>query len=58
MFPLKKEMVREAVEKTEEEIDFILLDWKGLGNKEEREKILKILDEFYLQYKKTGEISK
>ena len=30
--------------KTKEEIDFVLLDWKGIGNAEERERIIKILD--------------
>ena len=54
--PLKEEMVLEAIEKTEEEVDFIVLDWKGLGREDEREKILRILDKNYLQYKKLNEI--
>ncbi len=56
--PLTEEMIKEAVEKTEEEIDFILLDWKGLTNAEERQRILQILDKLYLKYKKTSEIKK
>ncbi len=58
VFPLKKEMIEEAIRKTEEEVDFILLDWKGLGNSEQRKRVLQILDDFYLQYRKTGEIKK
>ncbi|MFH1310819.1 MAG: D-aminoacyl-tRNA deacylase [Nanoarchaeota archaeon] len=58
VFPLTEEMVKEALEKTEEEIDFILLDWKGLGRAEHRQKILDILDKLYVQYRKTSEISK
>jgi len=51
-------MVKEAIEKTEEEIDFVLLDWKGLGNEEHRKKVKEILDKLYLNSKKTSEISK
>jgi len=58
MLPLTEEMIKEALEKTQEEIDFVLLDWKGLGNAEERKRILSILDKLFLQYKRTGEISK
>lgn len=56
--PLKEEMIKEAIEKTTEEVDFVVLDWKGLGNKEQREQILEILDRNYIQYKKTGDIDK
>jgi len=58
VFPLTEEMVKEAIEKTDEEIDFALLDWKGLGNAEQRNKILEILDKLYVSYKKTSNISK
>lgn len=58
IFPLTKEMVDEAIEKTQEEVDFILVDWKGLGNAEQKQQVLDVLDKFYLQYKKTGDISK
>ncbi|MEX0932921.1 MAG: D-aminoacyl-tRNA deacylase [Candidatus Pacearchaeota archaeon] len=54
--PLTKEMVLEAVKKTEEEVDFALLDWKGLGKTEQRNEIIKILEENYIQWKKTGDI--
>lgn len=57
-FPLTYEMVREAMEKTEEELDLILLDWKGLGNAESRNKVIDILDRLYIQYRKTSQISK
>lgn len=57
-FPLSEEMIKEAIQKTEEEIDFVLLDWKGIGNKEERDRILEILGRWYLQYKKISDIKK
>ncbi len=57
-FPLTEEMVQEAIAGTEEDIDLILLDWKGLGNSEQREQIMSVVDKFYIQKKKTSEISK
>ena len=56
--PLTEEMVQEAIAGTEEDIDFILLDWKGLGNAEQKQQALNVLDKFYIQKKKTSEISK
>lgn len=58
VFPLTREMVEEAIQKTDEEVDFILLDWKGLGNSEMKNQVVEVLKNFYLQTKKTGEISK
>ncbi len=57
-FPLSEEMVKEAIEKTEEEIDFALLDWKGLGNSEQRQKVVEILDKLYIRYEKTSDVKK
>ena len=57
-FPFTEEMIKEAIEKTDEEIDFVLLDWKGLGSAEQRQKIIEILDGLYINYKKTSDVSK
>ncbi len=57
-FPLTEEMVTEAIKKTEEELDFALLDWKGLGTAEQRQKVIEILDKLYVNYKKTSDIIK
>jgi len=58
VFPLTEEMIKQAIENTEEEVDFVLLDWKGLGNAEQRQKTLEILDKLYIEHKKTSEIEK
>lgn len=58
VLPLSEEMVKEAISKTEEEIDFAVLDWKGLGNADQRDQALKILDKLYIRHKKTSEINK
>jgi D-aminoacyl-tRNA deacylase len=55
-FPLTEEMIAEAVKKTEEELDFVLLDWKSLGNSEQRQRVVSILDKLYLNYRKTSDI--
>ena len=57
-FPLTEEMILEAIKKTEEDVDFALLDWKGIGNAEERQKIIDILEKNYIQWKKVSDISR
>ena len=57
-FPITKEMVQEAIDKTEEEVDFVVLDWKGMGRAEQRDEVLKILDKLYINYKKISEVNK
>lgn len=50
---LDEEMIKQALERTIEKIDFILLDWKGLS--QEKNRIIEILDKLKLEYKKTKE---
>ncbi len=56
--PITEEMIKEAVEKTEEDVDFALLDWKGMGKADQRDEVLKILDKLYIRYKRTSEVNK
>ena len=58
VLPLKEQWIKEAISQTEEEIDLAILDWKGLGNFEQRKQITDILDKLYVRYKKTSEIEK
>lgn len=58
VLPLTEGMVKEAINKTEEEIDFAVLDWKGLGNSEMRQQAIEVLDRLYVRYKRTGEVNK
>ncbi len=51
---LDKELILQAVNNAERNLDFILLDWKGLGK--EKQRILKILEELNLEYKRTDKI--
>src|SRR4030066_2598595 len=54
-FPITEEMIREAIAGTEEDIDMILLDWKGLGNAEQRQNEMDVQNKFYIQKKRTSE---
>jgi len=56
--PLTEEIIKEAIEKTEEEIDFVILDWKGIKDAEERKNIIKILEKNYIPYKKISSIKR
>jgi len=58
VFPLNKEMVTEAIQKTYEPVDFVLLDWKGLGNEESRKEIVSILSKNHINYEKVSDILK
>lgn len=58
VLPLTAEMIKEALNKTEEEVDLVLLDWKGLGNAEDRQKVVDVLDKNYIRYKRTSQVSK
>lgn len=58
IFPISEEMIQEAIDKTDEDVDFFLVDWKGLGNREMKSQVLGVLKKFYLQTRKTSEIPK
>jgi D-aminoacyl-tRNA deacylase len=58
VFPLTEEMVQEAIAGTEEDIDLILLDWKGMGTSEQRQQSMDVLNKFYIQKRKTSEVAK
>ena len=54
--PISKEIIREAVEKTDEAIDFALIDWKGVGTSEQRQEMINLLEDLHIRYKKTSEV--
>jgi len=58
VMPITKEMIKEAIDKTKEDVDFAIVDWKGLGTSEQRKDVLDALDELYINYKRTSEIDK
>jgi len=56
--PLTEEMLKQAITNTEEEVDFAVIDWKGVGKKEQRDEMIALLDKMYVQYKRTSDIPK
>jgi len=56
--PLTKEMIMQAISNTDEEVDFVVLDFNGLGNKEIRDEVIKILEDNYIAWKKAHEITR
>lgn len=57
LFPLTEEMIQEAISGTDEDVDILLLDWKGLGNAEQKQQVLEVVDKFYIPKKKTSEVN-
>ncbi|MBN1385644.1 hypothetical protein JW968_01560 [Candidatus Woesearchaeota archaeon] len=53
---LDEGMVRQVIDKTSEKVDMIFLDWKGL--KDQKDRIIQMLDSMGLEYMKTKEIHK
>jgi len=56
--PITEEFVLETIKKTIEEVDFVVLDWKGLGKADERDEVVNILEKHYVPWKKVGEVKK
>jgi len=58
VFPLSEEMLRQAIEKTIEPVKTVLLDWKGCGKSENRQKVIEIIEKSGLEMKRTSEVSR
>ncbi len=58
VLPLTETMLKEAEEKTQELVKYILIDWKGCGKSEERGKYLEVIKRFGMPIKRTNEIEK
>lgn len=53
---LDEELIKQAVQKTVEKVDFVLLDWKGLG--QEKQRIIEMLKKLNLEFRRTDQIAK
>ena len=52
---LDEHLIKQSIEKTKEKVDFILLDWKGLGT--EKQRILEMLKNLGLEIKRTDQLN-
>jgi D-aminoacyl-tRNA deacylase len=57
-FPITETMLKESIEKTQEHLDIILVDWKGCGNSESRQQIIKIIESLGLEHERTERMEK
>jgi D-aminoacyl-tRNA deacylase len=56
--PLTETMLKQAEQKTTEQIKQVILDWKGCGKSEERQKTINLLNQLGLSYKRTKNLEK
>jgi len=56
--PLSERMLHEAIEKTQEHTDLILIDWKGCGKSEERQKVIGMIEKTGISHERTERIEK
>jgi D-aminoacyl-tRNA deacylase len=56
--PLNESMILEAIKKTIEHTDLILVDWKGCGNSESRQEVIKIIEKLGLAHERAERIEK
>jgi D-aminoacyl-tRNA deacylase len=54
--PLTETMVLEAEKKTKEQVEQVLVDWKGCGNSEQRQKTIDLINKSGLKYKRINEV--
>lgn len=57
-FPLSDKIIRDAIMKTTENPETVLLDWKGLGKAKERDVLLEIIKTLGLKIIKTSSVGK
>lgn len=55
--PLTQTILNEAEQKTTEQVQIALIDWKGCGKSEERQKTINLLNQSGLSYKRTNHIN-
>ena len=55
-FPVTTSMLKEAEQKAAEHIIEVVLDWKGCGKSEERQKTINLLNQLGFNYKRTNNI--
>lgn len=57
-FPISKEMVQQAIDKTIEKTKTVIIDWKGCGISTERQKLIDLLESMNLKIVRTDKVRK
>jgi D-aminoacyl-tRNA deacylase len=58
ILPVNKSMLHESIEKTIEHTNMIIIDWKGCGKSEERQKIVESIEDLDIPYQRIENITK
>jgi D-aminoacyl-tRNA deacylase len=58
VLPLTESMLKQAEQKTTEQVKEIIIDWKGCGKSEQRQKAIELIEQVGLKYKRTREVEK
>jgi len=58
VLPLTENMLKQAEQKTIEQVKEVLVDWKGCGKSEERKKVIEMIEKSGLKYERTSNINK
>ena len=53
--PINKEMIHQAILKTKQKVEYVIIDWKGLGKSEQRQQTLDVLKDFNIKVIRTSE---
>ena len=56
--PLNESILKEVELKTKEHIKEVLIDWKGCGKSEDRQKVLDLLEKMGFKYRRTSHVEK
>lgn len=56
--PLNENIIKEMIQNTQEQVDLVILDWKGCGNSESRQSIISLLNKFNLEVIRSDQLEK
>ena len=51
---LDSEMLKQMIEKSDDKVELVVIDWKGLGD--EKQRVLKLLEENNIKYKRYDQV--
>jgi len=56
--PLTESLLQEALSKTKENPELVIVDWKGCGNSESRQRVIEVIEKLGLKHERTERIEK
>ena len=56
--PLSENLLKESIEKTIENLDLVIVDWKGCGKSEQRQAVINLLEKSSIPYERSERVHK